>query len=141
MSMTQLSLATTIILLFPMLYFLFSSLTFFLARLSDPTVTWLLRGLFNTYFRVVGITGAIATVAFAGAGRPEVALGLGVLVAASIVARSWFLHRMDAELRARDAGDTAALRKLRRLHVGAIMYNAVQVSAVVACLPLVFPSV
>lgn len=140
MSMTELSLAAMIFLLFPMLYFLMSSLTFFLAKLSDPTVTWLLRGLFNVYFRTVSITGGIATVAFAGAGRPGVALGFGVLTAAAVGARSWFLQRMDAELRARDAGDTHALRQLRRLHVGGIMYNAIQVVVVVGSIPLVFPA-
>ena len=39
------TLLAIVILLFPMLYFLIASLAFFLRKMSDPVVTWMLRGL------------------------------------------------------------------------------------------------
>jgi len=132
------SLATTVILLFPMLYFLIASTTFLLARLSDPVVSWLLRGLFNTYFIAVAGCGATGVLAFVLAGRPGVAAGIGVVAAFAIGARRWFLPQLDAQIRARDAGDADAVRQLRRLHVGGMLYNAIQSILVIASIPHVF---
>jgi hypothetical protein len=42
---------------------------------------------------------------------------------------------MDAQLRARDAGDADAARRLRRLHWGGMLSNAVQLVAIVASIP------
>ena len=44
---------------------------------------------------------------------------------------------MDAELSARDAGDTDAVRKLRRLHWGGMLCNAVQLVAIVTAIPYI----
>ena len=133
------ALAATIILLLPMVYFFLASLAFFLRTFSDPVVTWLLRGLFDTYFRsVVGASG-LAILAFLAAGRPGVAAGLGLIAALALGARRWFLRHLDAEIRARDAGDGRAPRQLRRLHVGGILYNATQGALVIASIPRMFP--
>lgn len=133
-------LAATIILLLPMMYFLLASPTFLLRSLVDPVVTWLLRALFNFYFSVVTITCVLGATAFALAGRPPVAIGLSMVAALAIGARRWFLSGLDTEIRARDAGDATALRRLRRLHWGGMLYNAVQVAAIVGSIPLVFPA-
>lgn len=138
MNAASLSLAATVILIFPMMYFFFASMTFLLARLSDPVVTWLLRGLFNTYFITVVGCCVIGVLAFASAGRPGVAAGLGLVAAISLGARGWFLRRLDASIRARDAGDAQAVRRLRRTHVGGMVYNAVQTCVVIASIPYVF---
>ncbi len=140
MSMNALALAATIILLFPMLYFLVASPAFFFRPLGHSSATFLLRGLFSTYFLAVAVIGGIGAGAFAGAGRPWVALGIGALAALAIAARAWFLGRMDAQLRARDAGDPNAVRRLRHLHVGGMVYNAIQVAAVVTSIPAIFPA-
>ena len=133
-----LSLAATIILIFPMLYFMIATLTFFLAKMSDPTATWLLRGLFNVYFRVVAVLGAIAALAFLRAQKPLVAIGLAAAAGAAILARRWFLSRFDERIAARDAGDPGALRSLRGLHVGGILYNLAQISALVGSINAMF---
>jgi hypothetical protein len=132
------SLAATVILLLPMLYFFLSSMTFLLASLRDPTVTWLLRGLFNTYF--LGVIGccAIGILAFVSAGRPAVAAGIGLVAVFAIGARRWFLRQMDAHICARDAGDAHAVRQLRRLHFGGMLYNGIQTTVVIASIPHVF---
>ena len=129
-------LLVTVILLFPMFYFAIVSLTFFLRRFDDPTVTWMLRGLFSLYFRVVEGCCWLAAAVFALAGRPAPVLGLAILLGCTIAARRWFLGHMDSELRARDAGDARATGRLRRLHVGGILYNATQGAAVIAAIPM-----
>lgn len=133
------ALLTTIILMFPMLYFLVASPTFLLRPLSDPIVTWLLRGLFNFHFLAVSVTCGIAVMAFLLASRPLVAMGIGVVAILAIGARRWFLSRMDAELGVRDAGDVTAVRRLRRLHYAGMAYNAVQFFVIVASISRVFP--
>jgi hypothetical protein len=132
------ALAATIILLCLMFYFAMASLAFLLVKLEIPSVTQLLRGLFNVHFLVVSIAGVIGTVAFAVAGRLVVAIGIGLIAAFAVWARGWFLRRMDAQLSARDAGDANAVRQLRRLHWGGMLCNAVQLVAMVASLPYVF---
>jgi len=138
MTAERIALGTTVVMLFPMIYFLLVTPTFFLAKLEDPITTWLMRGLFNVYFNVVIVVSAIAAVAFVIAGRPLFTLGIALIVACAIMARRWFLQHFDADLRARDAGDVSAVRRLRKLHVGAMLYNAVQVAAVVAAIPSAF---
>ena len=44
---------------------------------------------------------------------------------------------MDAQLSARDAGDADAVRRLRRLHWGGMLCNAIQLVAIVASIPYV----
>ncbi len=133
-----LSLAATIILLFPMMYFFIATLTFFLAKMTDPVATWLLRGLFNVYFRVVAVLCALGALAFLRAGKPLIMAELALVVALAIAARVWFVSRMDAQIAARDAGDLTAPRNLRRLHVGGILYNVVQMALIIASIPTMF---
>jgi hypothetical protein len=132
------ALAATIILLCLMFYFAMASLAFLLVKLEIPSVTQLLRGLFNVHFLIVSIAGVIGTVAFAVAGRLVVAIGIGLIAAFAVWARGWFLRQMDAQLSARDAGDANAVRRLRRLHWGGMLCNAIQLVAMVASLPYVF---
>jgi hypothetical protein len=42
---------------------------------------------------------------------------------------------MDARLGDRDAGDSNAVRRLRRLHWGGMLSNAIQLAAIVAGFP------
>jgi hypothetical protein len=132
------ALFATILLLLPMVYFLFASLTFFLARFEDPVVTWMLRGLFKVYFLALGIGCGLGTLAFLRAGLPQVAAVTGLLAVLALFGRRFALGQVDAALRARDAGDAQAIRRLRRLHVGAVVYNAVQAFAVIGSIPVVF---
>jgi hypothetical protein len=127
----------TIILLLPMGYFLLAAPAFLLVKLDIPPVTQLLRGMFNAYFLVLTIAGVIGAVAFAVDGRLVVALGIGLIAAFAVLARRWFLRQMDAELSARDAGDPDAVRRLRRLHWGGMLCNAIELVAVVGSIPYI----
>jgi hypothetical protein len=44
---------------------------------------------------------------------------------------------MDADLSARDTGDPDAVRRLRRLHWGGILCNAVELVTIVASIPYI----
>ena len=136
MTQYNLPVLVTVVMLFPMLYFGIASLTFFLRKFDDPIVTWMLRGLCSTYFVVVSVCCALGAAVFVSYGQAPAAVGLGLVAACAIVTRRWFLRGMDAQLRARDGGDGGAIPRLRRLHVGSIAYNAVQLVAVVAMSPL-----
>ena len=127
----------TIVLLLPMGYFLLAAPAFLLVRLDVPAVAQLLRGMFNAYFLALAIAGVIGTLAIAVEGRLVVALGVGLIAAFAVSARRWFLQRMDAQLGARLAGDAAAARRLRRLHWGGMLCNAVQVVAILGCIPYI----
>jgi hypothetical protein len=127
----------TVILLLPMGYCLLAAPAFLLVRLDIPPVTMLLRGLFNAYFVLLAIAGVIGTVAFALEGRLVGAVGIGLIAAFAVLGRRWFLRRMDADLNARDAGDPDAVRRLRRLHWGGMLCNAVELVTIVGCIPYV----
>ena len=124
----------TVVLLFPMGYFLLAAPAFLLVSLDVPPVTQLLRGMFSSYFLMVAIAGAVGTVCVAVTGRLFVTLGIALIAAFSVWARRWFLQRWDAQL---SAGDADAVRKLRRLHWGGMLCNAVQLVAIVGSIPYV----
>ena len=106
-------------------------------KLDIPQVALPLRGWFNAYFLSVSIAGVIGTIAFAVAGQPVFAFGIGLIAAFSVWVRRWFLRRMDAQLSARDAGDADAVRRLRRPHWGGMLSNAIQLAAIVGSIPYV----
>jgi hypothetical protein len=131
------ALYAAVILLLPMVGFFLSSPTFLLVGLEVPEVTQLLRGLFNGYFLVMGLAGAVSAVGFVVAGRPAFAVGAVAVAIFSTMARRWFLQRIDAELQARAAGAAAAVPRLRALHVKGMLANAIQLVAVVGSVPLI----
>jgi hypothetical protein len=65
------------------------------------------------------------------------AIGIGLIAALAVSSRRWFLRQLDAGLSDRDAGDVEAVRRLRRLHWGGMLSNAVQLAVVVACIPYI----
>jgi hypothetical protein len=131
------ALAAIVILLFPMGYFLLAAPAFLLVKLDIPQVTQLLRGMFSVHFLMTSIAGVIGTVVFAVTGRPVFAIGIALITAFAIWERNWFLRQWDDQLSARDAGDAEAVRRLRRLHWGGMLFNAVQLAAIVGSIPYV----
>ena len=131
------ALAAIVILLFPMGYFFLASPAFLLVKLDIPPVTQLLRGMFNAHFLMTSIAGVIGTLVFAATGRVGFAIGIGLITAFAVWSRRWFLRQWDVQLNARDAGDADAVGRLRRLHWGGMLSNAVQLVAVVGSIPYV----
>ena len=126
-----------IIVMFPMGYFLFASVSFLFVDLGVPEVTRLLRGLFNAYFLMVAVTAFVAVLAFAATGRIVFAVGMCLLGAFSIVARRWFLQRMDAQQSAWEAGNPNSVRQFRALHLGGMAANVLQLGVIMASVPFV----
>jgi len=137
MTPDNVALFATIILLLPMIYFLLAAPAFLLVKLDIPQVALLLRTMFNGYFLTLAIAGAIGTMALALTGRLGLAIGIGLIAAFAASSRRWFLRRMDARLSDGDAGDADAARRLRRLHWGGMLSNAIQLAVVVACIPYI----
>ena len=137
MTSDGIALAAIVILLFPMGYFFLAAPAFLLVRLDIPAVAQLLRAMFNGYFLTLAIAGVIGTIAVALTGRLVLAIGIGLIAAFAASSRRWFLQQMDARLSDRDAGDADAVRRLRRLHWGGMLSNAIQLVAVVACIPYI----
>jgi hypothetical protein len=137
MTSDGIALAAIVILLFPMGYFLLVAPAFLLVKLDIPQVTQLLRGMFNAHFLMTSIAGAIGTTVFAVTGRPVFAIGVALIAAFAVWARGWLLQQWDTQLGARNAGDTAAVRRLRRLHWGGMLCNAILLFAILGSLPYV----
>src|SRR4051794_33967147 len=133
------TLAVAIIVLFPMGFFLLSSPAFLLVKLDIPEVSRLLRGVFNAHFLMLSITATVGALAFALAGRLLLAVGIGLIAAFAVAARGWFLQRMDAQMSARDAGDADAVRRLRGLHWGGMLCNAILLAVFVGSIPYLSP--
>ncbi|WP_316229902.1 hypothetical protein [Bradyrhizobium sp. SZCCHNR1051] len=129
------ALFAAIVLLLPMFYLLLAAPAFLLVRLDIVPVTRLLRGMFDSYFVALSIAGGIGALAVLADGRPVLGLGIGLIAAFALVSRRWFLRQMDARIRDRDSGDATAVRRLRWLHWGGMLGNAVQVGAVLASIP------
>jgi len=130
-----LALIAVVLLAFPMACFFLSSPAFLLVGLHVPEVTQLLRGMVRGYFLAIGIIGTIAMVLLAATGRPLLAAVAVAMAGFAIMIRRRLLQRMDAELRARDAGVAAAVGRLRALHLQIMVINAIQLAIVVACVP------
>ncbi|MGJ5021882.1 hypothetical protein [Bradyrhizobium oligotrophicum] len=131
----NIALFATIVLLLPMFYLLLAAPAFLLVRLDIVPVTRLLRGMFDSYFVALSIAGGIGALVVLADGRPVLGLGIGLIAAFALLSRRWFLRQMDARIRDRDSGDATAARRLRRLHWGGMLSNAVQVGVVLASIP------
>jgi len=117
-------------------YFLLASPSFLFVKLDIPPVTQLLRGMFHGYFIALAIAGVIGAAGLAAAGRPAFVIGIAV-VAFAVLARSWFLRRMDAQMSAQPSGDGDVARRLRRLHWAGMLCNAIQFAVVASCIPYI----
>ena len=137
MTSDGMALAAIVILIFPMGYFFLASPAFLLVKLDIPPVTQLLRGMFNAHFLMMRIAAIIGTVTFALTGRPVFAIAVALIAAFAVWARGWFLRQWDIQLSARDAGDAAAVRRLRRLHWAGMLANAILLFAIVVSIPYV----
>ena len=116
-----------IIVLFSLVYFFMASIPFLFVRLDVPEVSALFRGLFNAYFWMVGLTGLLATAVFAASGRMWFSAAMLLLAVTAAAVRGSVLQRIDTQ---RQAGDTAALRRLRRIHWGGMLTNIVILATV-----------
>lgn len=122
-----------VILILPMGYLLLAAPGFLFVKLDIPAVARLLRSMFSAYFLVLTITAVIGTLVFAVAGQWAFVIGIGVL-AFAITARRWFLGQMDAQI---DGWPADVGRRLRWLHCGGMLCNALQLTVVLSSVPYI----
>jgi len=118
-----------------MLYLFLAAPAFLLVRLDILPVARLLRAMFNGYFVALTGAGIIGTIAVAATAHLGLALGIGLIAAFAALSRRWFLRQIDDRISDRDAGNADAARRLRQLHWGGMLTNAIQLVVVVASIP------
>jgi len=131
------ALYAVVIVLFSLIYFSFASIPFLFVRLDVPEVSRLFRGLFNSYFWIVGVTALLATAVFAASGRMAFTAAMLLLAATAIAVRRHVLARIDTQQTAWQSGDTAAMRRLRLIHWGGMLGNIVILAAVASGVSLI----
>ena len=89
--------------------------------------------MFNGYFLTLIVAGAIGTIVVAAEGRLVLAIGLGLIAAFAASSRRWFLRQVDARL----WRPAMPVRRLRRLHWGGMLSNAIQLGVLVASIPYI----
>ena len=124
------ALYAVVVVLFSLIYFLFASIPFLFVRLDVPEVSRLFRGLFNSYFWIVGSTGLVATAVFAASGRMMFTAEMLLLAVAAMAVRGRVLQLIDTQQTAWQSGDTAAMRRLRLIHWGGMLANIVILATV-----------
>ena len=85
------ALATTFILLPPMMYFPLAKPAFLCWPSNDPVVAWLPRGLRSLRFKLVSGAGALAAAASIAAGQRIIVVGVDLFAALASGARARFL--------------------------------------------------
>lgn len=127
-------LVTVVIVLFCLAYFAMASIPFLFVRLDIPAVWRLFRGLFEVYFSVVPFVGVVAAAAFASSGRIAFPAAMLLLAVTALAARGTVLERIDTQQTAGLSGDADAMRRLRRIHWGAMLVNIALIASVVSSL-------
>ena len=124
-------LLSIVVLLFPMGVFMLTTPALLILKHDTPTDARFIRGLFNLYYV------AVMTVALAGAagnalaGRPAVAAAMAGLALFVYGVRRWVISRMDQQRDAIARGEPMAVSRFRRLHIGGMLVNVVQLGIAV----------
>jgi hypothetical protein len=102
------ALYAVVIVLFSLIYFSFASIPFLFVRFDVPEVSRLFRGLFNSHFWIVGVTGLVAAAVFAASGRMAFTAEMLLLAATAMAVRGRVLQLIDTQQTAWQSGDNAA---------------------------------
>ena len=129
------ALYAVVVVLFSLIYFSFASIPFLFVRFDVPEVSRLFRGLFNSYFWIVGCTGLVATAVFAASGRTAYTAEMLLLAATAMAVRGKVLQLIDAQQTAWQSGDPAAMRRMRLIHWGGMLTNIAILAAVASSVP------
>ena len=124
------ALYAVVIVLFSLIYFSFASIPFLFVPFDVPEVSRLFRGLFNSYFWIVGATSLVAMAVFAASGRVAFTAEMLLLAATAMAVRVRVVPRIDTQLTACKSGDAAAMRRMRLIHWGSMLANIVIIAAV-----------
>jgi hypothetical protein len=121
----------TIPVLFCMGYFFMGSLPLLVLNHDTPLDARFIRGFFNTYYLALACTATLGTLGYALAGHVAFSAGMVTVAALALILRKTVLPHMDA-LRTRiENEDTSAATDFRRVHIAGMVFNVVQLAAVV----------
>jgi len=132
------ALYAVVIVLFSLIYFSFASIPFLFVRFDVPEVSRLFRGLFNSHFWIVGVSGLVAAAVFAASGRMAFTAEMLLLAATAMVVRRRVLQRIDMQQSAWQSGDSAAMRRLRLIHWGGMLANILVFATVASSVSFIF---
>ena len=125
-----LALLATVFLLISMGFFALGSLPLLVLKHDTPLDARFIRGLFAVYYGAVKITAAAAAIAYALAEKPAFALGMTCVVALAFTLRRTVVPRMDQLRATMSATDAAGITRFRRLHIGGMLFNVIQLGTV-----------
>jgi hypothetical protein len=126
----SLALLATVGLLISMGFFMLGSLPLLVLKHDTPMDAHFIRGLFHYYYFAVMATAAAAALAYAFAGRPYFSLGMSCIAALAVVLHRTVVSCMDRTRDTMTATDRAAIARFRRLHVGGMLLNVIQLGSV-----------
>ena len=127
-------LATIVILLVWMGFFMLGSLPLMILKHDTPLDARFIRGLFDVYYKAVMVAAALGTLAHALAHRSVTAVGLALVGVVAFASRRFILTRMDRLRATMTVTDTEGIRRFRALHVLGMVLNVAQL--VLICIGL-----
>ena len=134
---TLLPLATIVLLLLWMGFFMLGSLPLMILRHDTPLDARFIRGLFEVYYKAVMVVASAGFIAHAVAQRPATTAGMAVIGAAAFCSRRAILGRMDRLRLSMTATDADGIRRFRKLHVIGMLLNFAQLVVICGGLPSV----
>jgi hypothetical protein len=123
-------LLATVVLLFPMGVFMFTTPPLLILKHDTPVDGRFIRGLFNLYYVSVITLASVGAAGCLIVGKIAVALamgGLGVFVAGI---RRWMISNMDRQREGMARGQPGAIPRFRRLHMTGMALNVLQLAIV-----------
>lgn len=120
------ALLATIPLLMCMGYFFMGSLPLLVLKYDTPMDARFVRGFFNTYYVAVLFAAPIAALAHALNGQSGFAAGVVAIGVLALVLRKFLLPHMDGLRHRIESEDATAITEFRRIHVGGMVLNFVQ---------------
>ena len=129
-----LALLATVFLLISMGFFALGSLPLLILKHDTPLDARFIRGLFAVYYAAVKVTATAAAIAYAFAEKPAFAWGMACVVVLAFILRRMIVSRMDQLRATMTETDAVGISRFRRLHIGGMLFNVVQLGTVASCL-------
>ena len=129
----------TVALLVVTAYSLLGALPLLILKHDTPLDSRFIRAFFNTYYLVAMVVAAGASLSYAFSARPVFAAGAAAIALLAAFLRARLINTMDVLRVQIQASDAGAIRKFRRLHIGALLINFAQLVVVLSSLGTLSP--
>ena len=120
----------TVGLLISMGFFMLGSLPLLVLKHDTPLDARFIRGLFHYYYCAVMVTATVAALGYAYADRLVFLLGMCCVATLALLLHRVVVSRMDRVRETMTPTDGAAISRFRRLHVGGMLLNVIQLGTV-----------